>query len=121
MKYSYTLEIDSKESDIDLINTILGIKKNFTSRIWRYCVTEHEKDDYYDFINNFLDLLEGKYEQLRDINIQREDITIWMIYYYYGQCNMEFDPQRMKRLGDNGIKLCISCYQEENPSEGNGK
>jgi hypothetical protein len=23
---------------------------------------------------------------------------------------MEFDPTRLKRLGDNGIKLCISCW-----------
>ncbi len=54
--------------------------------------------------------MEGKYELLATIGIERKDITIWMLYEYDQQCNLEFDPIRMKRLGDNGIGLCISCW-----------
>jgi hypothetical protein len=53
----------------------------------------------------------GDYDKLWRIGIRTEDITIWHIYEHDGQCNLEFDPQRMKRLGENGITLCVSCYQ----------
>jgi hypothetical protein len=57
-------------------------------------------------------LLEGKYQQLADIGVDVEDITIWKYYEYdNGQCNMEFHPKVTKRLGDNGIVLCISCWE----------
>ena len=62
------------------------------------------------FINQFLNILETKYSDLEKLNIEREHITFWMIYEYDHQCNMEFDPQRLKRIGENGITLCISCY-----------
>lgn len=113
MKNFYVLQIESKNNDVKLIDSIIGVEKNYISDIWCYEVIEKEEDNYFDFINNFLDLLDGKYQDLAKIGIQREDISIWMIYEFNGQCNMEFDPTRMKRLGINEIKLCISCYQEE--------
>lgn len=72
---------------------------------------EKDSDPYIDFINEFLDLLEGKYDQLLKIGIARDDITVWMLYEYDGQCNMEFLPEQMKRLGANGITLCVSCWE----------
>ena len=60
-----------------------------------------------------LSLLEGKYERLESIGISREDISIWVLYEYEGQCNMEYDPVSMKKIGENGIVLCISCWEKE--------
>jgi hypothetical protein len=77
---------------------------------WEYEVIDKEEDKYYDFINEFLDILETKYEKLAALGIERKDITFWYLYEYDQQCNMEFDPVRLKRLGDNGICLCISCW-----------
>ena len=34
-----------------------------------------------------------------------------MIYYYDKQCNMEFDPDLMERMGKLGLKLCVSCQE----------
>ena len=101
------------------ISEILGRKpteqkfKNLSFEIpslWTYEVITTEIDPYFDSINTFLNLLENKYEVLSKIGIQKSDILIWYLYEYDKECNMEFDPIRMKRLGENGIKLCISCW-----------
>ena len=52
------------------------------------------------------------YEKLESIGISREDISIWILYEYEGQCNMEYDPVSMKKMGENGIVLCISCWEK---------
>lgn len=102
-----------------MITEIIGVKptdKGFektrqeTPNTWTYQVIEEQKDPFYDFINRFLDLLENKYDKLAEIGIKRSDISFWYLYEYDQQCNMEFDPTRLKRLGDNGITLCISCW-----------
>ncbi len=77
---------------------------------WVYEVIDEDENPYYDFINKFLDILENKYETLAKLGIERNDITIWLLYEYDQQCNMEFDPIRLKRIGDNGVTLCISCW-----------
>ena len=51
--------------------------------------------------------------KLESIGISREDISIWVLYEYEGQCNMEYDPVSMKKIGENGIVLCISCWEKE--------
>lgn len=120
MKSYDKLQIDFDPS-IDTFNkltTILGVEPNdklsdFPDNIpfwWTYEVIDDKTDEYFDFINVFLDLLETKYSELEELNIKRSDISIWLIYEYDQQCNMEFDPQRLKRLGDNGITFCISCW-----------
>ena len=112
---TYFLRIISNENK-ELINNIIGVKSDSRSKSWTYRVIKEELDNYFDFINNFLDLLEGKYQALADIGIQKNNITIWMIEEFSGDCNMEFDPVRMKRLGDNGINLCITCYEVDSNS-----
>src|SRR5689334_21010517 len=124
MRSFYKLQLDfepSREIHTE-ISKILGIDstdtnfsgfKNSIPSIWSYEVVEAENDSYFDFINNFLDLLENKYANLSKLGIERKDISFWHLYEYDQQCNMEFDPIRMKRLGDNGITLCISCWVSE--------
>lgn len=57
-----------------------------------------------------MDILDGKYLALEDIGVTRDMISIWRLYEYDGQCNLEYSPAEMKRLGDNGITLCVSCW-----------
>lgn len=84
---------------------------------WRYEVVENEDDPNFDFINIFCDMLENKYEKLAELGIPKDDILFWYIYEYDQQCNMEFEPAEMKRLGDNGISLCVSCWESDEESE----
>lgn len=109
-KLYYSLQLNSEESKYDALTSLLGVKPK-DKRGWIYEVVVEQKDEPFDFINSFLNVLEGKYEQLDELGVSRENITIWMIYEYNGQCNMEFEPQDLERLGKNGISLCISCYE----------
>lgn len=75
-----------------------------------YRVVLDEIEGYFDFINTFMDILEPNLHHLDVIGIKREWITIWYEKDHEAQNNFEFEPQDLKRLGDNGIKLCISVY-----------
>jgi len=122
MKYIKTLQIlfDQSIETYNSITELLGINptinesefdKDNIPNVWSYEVEEKEEDPYFDFINIFCDILENKYDKLATLGIQKDDILFWDLYEYDQQCNMEFDPERMKRLGDNGISLCISCWE----------
>lgn len=127
MKY-HRLYIDT-DNNIDKYNKItnlLGIqptqfnRKRFSDDdidLWTYSVDLDDEEPYFDFINKFLDILEPKFEGLEQIGISKENITFWYLYEYDQQCAMEFHPQEMKRLGDNGIVLCIDCWQLDNKIE----
>ena len=41
------------------------------------------------------------------------DITIDVVVAYGNQCNLEISPECLKILGDLGLPLTISCYEEE--------
>ena len=59
-----------------------------------------------------LGVLEGKYDSLAKVGVERSDISIWLLYEYAEQCNMEFDSQTLLKLGKEGITLCVSCWQK---------
>lgn len=122
MKY-YRLEIDCKPDKIifNSISEILGVEpepfkpsKMFpieTYDDWTYEVTENEDDDYFDFINDFLDIIEPNLDKLAALGVSTNNILIWKLYEYNEQCAMSFNPHEMKRMGDLGIALNIDCWE----------
>lgn len=66
-------------------------------------------DSLYDEIAWLLNLMENNKEVLLESGVDFSKSQIWMIYYYDKQCNMEFDPVLMERMGNLGLKLCVSC------------
>ena len=120
MKY-YNLYINF-ENSVDTYNAVKEIfqiepQKNTPTKFnqnlfdkWWYQAVQKETDASSDFINFFLDLLEPNFEKLSQLGISKSDIIIWMVYEYDKQCSMEFHPQEMKRLGENGISFNIDCY-----------
>lgn len=93
MRYIYSLRIDTDFIHREKINKILNKSCNYFSVGWGLEVVEDEEDEeYFDFINYFLDLLEGQYSKLEEIGVLKKNITFWMIYEYNQQCNMEFLP-----------------------------
>lgn len=112
--YYYSLRIDVRcDTQISQINEILGIVSNGDSGFWELEVIRELDDQSFNFIDFFLSLLNGKYIEMENIGIYKEDISIWMLYEYEGQCNMEFRPIDMEELGKQGIILCISCWEKE--------
>jgi hypothetical protein len=122
MKY-YRLHINSKNNleNYSKITEILGVNpteleldKSSTDlySLWTYSVDEEDEGTYYDFINNFLDIIEPNIKELKKIGIKKKDITFWLNYEYNKQCGLEFHPKEMKRLGKSGIVLCIDCWEK---------
>jgi len=113
-KSSYQLRIDVDEKYYELISSILDLKPVNYKYGWSYEIILEEEPGYFNIIEKFLKHMYGKYEKLKELGVERENITIWIIYGYNNQCNMEFTPYLLKQLGDNGISLCISCYEAGN-------
>ena len=49
-------------------------------------------------IGEFLKLLNEKYEKLEQVGISRDMISIWYLYEYDQQCNMEFEAEQLKKI-----------------------
>lgn len=121
MKY-YKLYIDT-DGTIETYNKItqlLGLQPaaiNLDSKfsqpysLWTYEVDTNDDDEYFDFINQFLDILEPKFIDLEHFGVTKDDIIFWINYEFDQQCAMEFHPKEMKRLGESGIHLNIDCWQ----------
>ena len=111
--YIYRLQIlSSKSYSEEQLNNVIGVSSNFPHADWGIEIIQSD-ENFSGILIYFLSLLEGKYEKLESIGISREDISIWVLYEYEGQCNMEYDPVSMKKIGENGIVLCISCWEKE--------
>ena len=109
----YRLQINCASNVYDKLTKILNVEplNPHKNSFWIYELEEKDNQNI-DFINIFLNILEPNFSKLEEINIKKEDITIWRIYKYESQCAMEFSPQEMKRLGDSGITFCIDCFQK---------
>ncbi len=108
---TYKLKISTEESNYEIVSSIVELYPLDYKKGWSYDIIYDERSENYDVIARLLDSLEGKYEKLHKIGIKNSDISIWIIYGFNNQCNMEFEPELLERLGGRGIKLCISCYE----------
>lgn len=108
----YKLQIEcSSLEQLTKVSSILNIEHNkFSENIWSLEIIENENDPYFDFINHFLNLLDNKYDLLNNIGVARTDISIWLLYTYDSQCNLEFLPKDLSRIGSEEISLSISCW-----------
>jgi hypothetical protein len=111
MKYYYSLRINVEEEKASLINHILGVPSDMSESNWGIEKVVGDEDIAFDFIGYFLGILEDNYDRLEKIGVKRGDISIWMLYEYDYQCNMEFSPEKLLELGREGITLCISCWE----------
>ena len=66
---------------------------------------------FYEEIAWLLNLAEKNAKEMTALGVDFSDSQIWMIYYYDKQCNMEFNPDLMERMGKLGLKLCVSCQE----------
>lgn len=114
---SFWLELngfDHKELDSGAIESILSVKLE-NGRIdaaENFIYPDNGLPVFYEEIAWLLSLIEPKVEDLKRIGVCFEDSAIWMIYEFFAQCNMEFDAGILKRIGELGLKLCVSCYED---------
>ena len=112
--YYYSLQINTNSSMIaEDVFKIMDVKDAILDKhIWEYILKEDIIDEHIDFIGIFSRLLKIKIGQLEGIGICKDMISIWYNYEYDGQCNIEFNANELKIIGELGITFCISCWQK---------
>lgn len=110
-KSTYQLRIDVDEKHYIGVSSLIELKPKNYDHGWLYEIILEEQPPGYDAIGKFLLSLGNKFELLEKFGVKQKDISIWVIYAYNGQCNMEFSPDILRRLGESGVALCISCYE----------
>ena len=111
MKYYYSLRIETEDNMKDDIDRILGVTNNMADVDWGLEIFPDENNMGFDFIDYFTGILRNKFDKLESIGVLRENISIWMLYEYDEQCNMEFRPEQLIKIGAEKITLCISCWE----------
>jgi hypothetical protein len=110
----YILQIAASDEKVDDVSRILGMNPNDCNGIgWRLEIKEQDVPQDSNFVDYFLLIMEGKYDKLKEIGVDSGDISIWMLYEYDQQCNMEFEPELLLKMGGKGIIFCISCWQKD--------
>jgi hypothetical protein len=109
MEYKYILRIAGAEPAE--VTRVLGRAPSDDVGHWNLVLKEGPEDVPTPFLDVFFEVLDGHIESLERMGVSRDDITVWLLYEYDEQCNLEFSAADMKRLGDAGISLCISCWR----------
>lgn len=108
----FWMALYGKNIDLAGIEDLLNIKLDNN----RIDVPDDLPDDpdgpiFYEEIAWLLNLAEKNEKEMTGLGVDFSDSQIWMIYYYDKQCNMEFTPDLMERMGKLGLKLCVSCQE----------
>lgn len=113
MKTFYWLEIWTSPEQYHEVCEIMGLIPEHKPRsIIKIQPLEVEDEPQWYEIDAYLDLLEPKYEDLEAIGISRSNISIWInVSHDEDSCEIYMDPLTILRLGEEGIKPCITCWQ----------
>ena len=109
----YILKISTSKENYLNITRILEIVPSNDEYFWEFIIDENH-DLYIKAIDSFMNIIEPNMQKLKKIGIKPEDISVWFYKPYVNECNMEFSPNEMRRLAENQITLCISCWETEN-------
>lgn len=107
----YRLLIQCDVEKKNTIDSILG-KSNGEPEIGWNFVIEEDSPLYINALNIFTDLISNSITSLKEVGVVEEMITFWYMYEFEQQCNMEFSPDLMKKMGELGIVLCVSCWEK---------
>lgn len=99
------IRINSKKENYLEINKIFNIKESKLNSFWELSVPSLLIEDAYL-------ILIDKFKFLKEIQIEKDDISLWLLYEYENQCNMEFTPIELNLLSKLDITFCISCWEK---------
>lgn len=114
MKNFYIMKIHLESSNqVQAITSIIGRQP---TRCGDYSwELEFQESDFGGRFNDCLNYIESILKSaafnLEAMQIKLDDISIWILYEYDEQCNLEFPPDQLRRLSELGVSLCISCWQ----------
>ena len=114
MYCSYVLRIDTDPMHFETLNDLFDLKKNQDPKgYWEYEIDENDRS-FNNAINTITDKIEKNSKHLAKYGISSDNMAIWIFYEYEEQCNLEFAPFELKRLSENNLSLCISCWENPN-------
>lgn len=111
----YWLEIWTEEKNYKEVSRIMGNKNPGEPRaiLRLYETTQPDEPQWFE-VNSFLDILDDKYEKLETAGIRRDQISIWInCLSEDNESRVSLDPLTILRLGQEGVRLCVSCAQDE--------
>lgn len=112
MYSAYILRISKKDIDLNRISKLLQIIPTTSDPFWEIEINENNPK-YNSAIKYFSEILNNSANKLKSIGINSSDISVWYLYEYEKECNIEFNPDDLKILADNEIALCISCWKSD--------
>jgi hypothetical protein len=116
-KYRMIIRFESRIEIYDSIQKILDIdpSESFenTRRVadnsdWTYEVIEYEGEAEFDFINEFLNILEDKYSRLEELGITEKLIQFDCTYFNENEMSLTFNKDSLKRLDNHNILLSVN-------------
>jgi DNA-binding transcriptional regulator WhiA len=96
------------------LSKILGMKvemRHLSSRLMKAENKVHFVIECYGELDDLLKAIDGKIEHVKEFGI--EDIELWCHYAYEGQCNFDFTPMQLLKMGKNRLPLLISCWEKQ--------
>jgi len=109
LRYSLMIDVDKRYHT--KLDDLFQVESNTEVDSWEWVINVDDNTHEYP-IDEFLVKLRTNMEPLSLLNVKSNNITVWITYGYSGQCNFEFEANTLKSLGELGIDLCISCYQQ---------
>ena len=107
--YSLRIEV-KKESNYLALTNAFNTGARMPDGSWGIEVKKTE-EEYFDFVSYFMKLLDSKSENLEALGVSKDEITVWLLYEYKEQCNLEFSPMELEALARKGVRFCISCWE----------
>ena len=115
MKTFYWLEIWVDPAKHQKVKKIMGdaSRENARSILKLFPSEQDDSPQWYE-LQQYLEILEDKYDKLDDLGIRRSDISVWInCAYEDDSCEINFDPITLLRFGEEEIKPCITCWKGE--------
>jgi hypothetical protein len=109
---SYLLRISTDKGNYQTLNQIFSYtREQNVKSFWEFEIDENSIQ-FHTAIEVILGKLKEVFPSLQKLDITTDDISIWYLYEYSGQCNMEFSPLQLKSLADLQLTFCISCWEK---------
>ncbi len=108
MKHEFILRIDTPNENFEEVSKIFEIIPSDTSNYWDYII---KNKGFLESLDEISCIVKEKFQYLEDIEITKNDITIWLYFEYSNQCNMEFSPKFLNILAELNMTFCVSCWE----------
>lgn len=108
---SFILRIDTVEANYKTLNEIFKVShEQNLNAFWEYEVSQNNPL-FTSAIEHIVNLIKMNVNDLEKISVRKKDMSLWYLYEYETQCNIEFSPEEIKDISSSGLALCISCWQ----------